>query len=129
MIKVKADRAASVGDLLCRYMRARSRFKERVEYPLPPHKLASLIGQGKAEFDEIYIEPEANPAIVFDGKADDFFTAIIKKSYSAMPDCDPQLLSAWRMHVLRDGPVPREPGPRCTVEPTELGDGSEAQVD
>ena len=85
MIKVKADRAASVGDFLCRYMRARYHFKEGAEYPLAPHKLASLIGQGKAEFDEIYIEPEANPPIALDGKAEDFFTAIIEKNYSAMP--------------------------------------------
>jgi hypothetical protein len=110
MTKVKADRAASVGDFLCRYMRARYHFTEGAEYPLPPHKLASLIGQGKAEFDEIYIEPEANPPIALDRKADDFFTAIIEKNYSAMPGWDPQLLSAWRMHVLRDGPIPREPG-------------------
>ena len=121
MAKVNAQKAAKIGDFLCRYMRARHRFEERVEYPLQPHELAALIGHGKAEFDEIYIEPEANPPIVLDGKADDFFTAIIEKNYSAIPDWDPQVLAAWRHHVLSDGPLPAEPPPRRYV-------GSGAQV-
>ena len=62
--------------------------------------------------DEIYIEPEANPPIVFDGKADDVFEAIIKKKYRAIPFFDPQLVTAWRFYVISDGPLPRRPGPR-----------------
>ena len=121
MAKVNAQKAAKVGDFLRRYMRARHRFEERVEYPLQPQELAVLIGQGKVEFDEIYLEPEANPPIVLDGKADDFFTAIIEKNYSAIPDWNPQVLAAWRHHVLSDGPLPAEPPPRRHV-------GSGAQV-
>jgi hypothetical protein len=79
LAKVNPQRAAKVGDFLCRYIRARHRFEGRVEYPLQPQELAVLIGQGKAEFDEIYIEPEANPPIVLDGKAEDFFTAIVEE--------------------------------------------------
>ena len=106
------DRAAKVGDVLFRYMRARHRFKEKVEHPLPAHELAALIKQGKSEFDEIYIEPEAKPPIVFDGKADDVFDAIIKKRYRAIPFFDPELVAAWRHYVIGDGPMPRKPGPR-----------------
>ena len=71
--------------------------------------------QGKAEFDEIHIEPEANPPVVLDGKASDFFAAIIEKNYSALPNWDPHLLSAWRLYVLRDSPMPREPELRPTI--------------
>ena len=114
MTKISPDKAATVGDLLCRYMRARHRFADRVEQPLPSKLLAALIGQGKAEFDEIYVEPEAKPPVVLDGKAGDFFAAIIEKNYSVMPSWNPHLLSAWRLYVLRDGPMPREPGLRPT---------------
>jgi len=114
MTKVNGEAAAKAGDVLFRYMQARHRFTNKAERPLPAHELASLIGRGKAEFDEIYVEPKANPPIVLDGKADDFFSAVIKKSYSAIPACEPQLLSAWRMYVLRDGPMPLVPAPRLT---------------
>src|SRR5437762_13559628 len=79
MVKVDAEKAAKIGHLLFRYMRARHRFNEKTDRPLPAHELAALIGLGKTEFDDIYIEPDANPPIVFDGRADDVFEAIIKK--------------------------------------------------
>ena len=112
MDRLNKDKAAKIGDVLFRYMRTRHRFKEKVEHPLPAHELAALIDGGKTEFDEIYIEPEANPPIVFDGKADDLFDAIIKKRYRAIPFFDPELVAAWRHHVISDGPMPRRPGPR-----------------
>jgi len=93
MDRVHQDKADKVGDVLFRYMRARHRFKEQVEHPLAAHELAALINGGKTEFDEIYIEPEANPPIVFDGKADDVFAAIIKKKYRAIPFFDPRGVS------------------------------------
>ena len=112
MGKVDKDTAAKVGDFLFRYMRARHRFKELVERPLPSSELATLIGLGKQEFDEIYIEPDANPPVVLDGKADDVFEAIIKKRYRAIPFWDAGLVAAWRNYVLSDGPMPRKPGLR-----------------
>ena len=115
MTKVSPDTAATIGDLLCRYMRARHRFTHRVEHPLSSKVLATLIGRGMAEFDEIYIKPDANPPVVLDGRASDFFSAIIEKNYSAMPSWNPHLLSAWRLYVLRDGPMPREPELRPTI--------------
>ena len=112
MGNVDKDRAEKVGDFLFRYMQARHRFKDRLERPLPSHDLATLIERGKQEFNEIYVEPEANPPIVLDGKADDVFEAIINKKYHAIPFCDPQLVAAWRNYVVSDGPMPRKPGSR-----------------
>jgi hypothetical protein len=112
MGKIDKERAEKVGDFLFRYMRARHRFKDRLERPLPSHELALLIGRGKQEFDEIYVEPDASPPIVLDGKAGDVFEAIIKKKYRAIPFCDPQLVAAWRNYVVNDGPMPRKPGSR-----------------
>ena len=111
MDRLNHDKAAKLGDVLFRYMRARHRFKEKLEHPLPAHELAAFIRRGKTEFDEIYIEPEASPPIVFDGKADEVFDAIIKKRYRAIPFFDPELVAAWRHHVISDGPMPRRPGP------------------
>jgi hypothetical protein len=117
MGKLNPDKAAKLGDLLFRYMRARHCFKNgRLERPLPAQELAALINSGKTEFDEIYIEPDANPSIVFDGKADDVFEAVIKKRYRAIPFFDPQLVAAWRHYVVSDGPMPRRPEP--THSPT-----------
>jgi hypothetical protein len=117
MGKLNADRAAKLGDLLFRYMRARHCFKnERVERPLPAHELAVLLGSEKTEFDEIYVEPDANPPIVFDGKADDVFDALINKQYRAIPFFDPHLVAAWRHYVINNGPMPRRPGPTRSSE-------------
>jgi hypothetical protein len=110
--KIEKDTAAKVGDFLFRYMRARHRFKEKAEGPLPSNELATLIGLGKQEFDEIYIEPDANPPIVLDGKAGDVFDAIINKKYRAIPFFDAQLVAAWRNYVVNDGPMPKKPGSR-----------------
>ena len=112
MGKDDKNKAEKVGDFLFRYMQARHRFRDRLERPLPSRELAVLIERGKQEFDEIYIEPEANPPIVLDGKADDVFEAIIKKRYRAIPFWDPGLVAAWRNYVLSDGPMPRKPGSR-----------------
>jgi hypothetical protein len=112
MGRAEKERAEKVGDFLFRYMRARHRFKTRLEAPLPAHELALLIERGKQEFDEIYLDPDANRPIVLDGKADDVFDAIIRKRYRAIAFWDPGLVAAWRHYVLSDGPMPRKPGPR-----------------
>jgi hypothetical protein len=112
MGKVDKDKAAKVGDFLFRYMGARHRFNEMLERPLPSNELATLISLGKQEFDEIYVEPDAKPPVVLDGKAGDVFDAIINKKYRAIPFFDPQLVAAWRNYVVNDGPMPRKPGPR-----------------
>jgi hypothetical protein len=76
------------------------------------HELAELISGGKEEFDEVYIEPDTNPPIVFDGKADDVFDALIKKRYHAIALWDPHLVAAWRHYVIGDGPLPQRPEQR-----------------
>jgi len=111
MRKIDAERAARIGDMLYRYMRARRRFMDQfVDKPLPAHELAQLISSGKNDFDEVYIEPDANPPIAFDGKAHDVFQALIKKRYRAIPFWPPQLVASWRHSVIGDGPLPRRPG-------------------
>ena len=118
MSTVDRTQLEKAADVLFRYMRARHRFKDRVEGPLPAHELAGLIGGGKREFDEIYIEPEAKPPIVLDGKADDVFAAIIERKYRAIPFWDPQLVAAWSHYVISDGPLPMRPGPHRLRKPT-----------
>jgi len=83
-----------------------------VERPLSAHELAELICRGKYDFDEVYIDPAANPPITFDGKADDVFEALIKKKYRAIPFWDPMLVAAWRHYVIGDGPLPQRPSSR-----------------
>jgi hypothetical protein len=112
MGEVDKNTAEKVGDFLFRYMHARHRFNDRLERPLPSHELAMLIQRGKQEFDEVYIEPDANPPIVLDGKAGDVFDALIKRRYRAIPFWDPGLVAAWRNYVLSDGPMPGKPGRR-----------------
>src|SRR5205085_7230778 len=123
------DRAAKVDDVLYRYRPVRHLFKDRQERPLPAYELPTLIERGKLEFDEIYIEPDANPPIVLDGKADDVFDAIIKKRYRAIPFFDPQLVAAWRHYLISNGPMPRNPGlhrsgKAAPVEPPTPATGS-----
>jgi hypothetical protein len=75
-----------------------------------------------AEFDEIYIEPDATPPVVLDGKADDVFDAIIKKRYRAIPFWDPGLVAAWLCaerwpHAPEDEASPRGRGPHRPTYP------------
>ena len=111
MPKIESEKAAKAGHVLFRYMRARQRFAENVDDPLPAHELAALLGQGKTEFDEVYVDLNASPPVVLDGKADDVFDAIIKKRHRTLPFWEPELLAAWRHYVISDGPLPRRPAP------------------
>jgi hypothetical protein len=104
-----AGKPKGVVGLLSRYMAARRHFKDYVEPPGPPARLARLLQRGVRVFDEIWIEPEANPPIEQDAKADDLRRAIFHEDYDAMPGWNPQLLAAWRNYVLDDSPLPRKP--------------------
>jgi hypothetical protein len=68
-----------------------------------------MMEQGRRAFDEIYVEPEANPPIVRDDKHNDFFGAIINRDNGAMPGLAD--LAYWRNYVHFNGPIPqrREP--------------------
>ena len=124
MSTTRATRVEKAADVLYRYMRARHRFKEQVERPLPAHELAALIAEGKREFDEVYIEPESRPPIVLDGKADEVYAALIKKKYRAIPFWDPQLVAAWSHHVISNGPLPLRPEPRRSTKSPESPDAA-----
>jgi hypothetical protein len=112
MPKVEPEKVAKTADVLFRYMRVRHRFADDVDDPLPAHELAALLGQGKTEFDEVYVDLDASPPIVLDGKADEVFEAIIKKRHRTLPFWQPELLAAWRYYVISDGPLPQNPRSR-----------------
>jgi hypothetical protein len=112
MPKIESEKAAKAGHVLFRYMRARQRFAENVDDPLPAHELAALLAKGKTEFDEVYVDPDARPPIILDGKANDVFDAIINKRRRALPFWEPELLAAWRHYVISDGPLPPRPATR-----------------
>jgi hypothetical protein len=112
MPKIESEKAAKAGHVLFRYMRARKRFAENVDDPLPAHELAALLAKGKTEFDEVYVDLDARPPIILDGKANDVFDAIINKRRRALPFWEPELLAAWRHYVISDGPLPPRPTPR-----------------
>jgi hypothetical protein len=97
--------AAKAGDFLFRYMVARHKCKHMAEPPPPAARLADLIEQGKREFDEIYVEPEANVPIAGDDKHHDLFAAIIKRDNSAMLGLAD--LAYWRNYVHFNGPIPK----------------------
>lgn len=109
MPKIDSEKAAKAAHVLFRYMRARRRFAENVDDPLPAHELAALLAKGKMEFDEVYVDLDARPPIILDGKAEDVFDAIINKRRRALPFWEPELLSAWRHYVISDGPLPTRP--------------------
>jgi hypothetical protein len=115
MARVEKEKAAEIGAFLSRYMSARCRCvgatvqRGRIG-------LAYLLQHGVRRFDEIHIEPEANPPIVRDGKHDAFFRAIIMRDDEAMaglPD-----LRAWRNYVHDSGPVPQRPARAPAVSET-----------
>src|SRR5207237_9468451 len=98
---------------LCRHIVAQRSYQdELVERQLRANELAQLVRSGKHDFDEVCIEPAANPHITFDGKAGDVFEALIKKKYRAIPFWDPMLVAAWRHYVIGDGPLPQRPSAR-----------------
>jgi hypothetical protein len=73
--------------------------------------LAYLLQHWVRRFDEIHIEPEANPPIVQDGKYDAFFRAIIMLDEDAMPGRPD--LAGWRnyVHTSVQSPRGRSPSP------------------
>ncbi|HVH81960.1 MAG TPA: hypothetical protein VM782_21350 [Stellaceae bacterium] len=119
MRKLNAEKAAQLRDMLVRYMRARHRFKGR--RPAAPGSRVGAAGK--------CVEPDANPPIAFDGKADDMFEALIKKKYRAIPFWDPLLVATWRHYVIGDGPLPRRPGaPRPALPAISESTGSAARM-
>jgi len=120
--KVEESKAAKTGDFLHRYMWARHRCVG-APAPLDPSWLAYLIEWGKKKFDNVYVEPDESPPIVWDNQHPAFFSAMAKMDYGDMPL--PADLAAWRTHVLYNSLPPERPnGP----EPAEVDRVSSAPL-
>jgi hypothetical protein len=103
--KVDKSKARKTGDFLYRYMWARHRC---VGAPAPSDaiRLAYLIEWGKKKFDNVYVEPNESPPIVWDNQHPAFFSAMVKMDHEAMPRAD---LAAWRTYVLYNSLPPKGP--------------------
>jgi hypothetical protein len=75
--KVDKDKAAKTGDFLYRYMWTRHRC---IGAPAPADAawLAYLIEWGKKKFDNIHVEPDESPPIVWDNHHPAFFSAMVE---------------------------------------------------
>ena len=106
MGKVDKDKAAKTGDFLYRYMWTRHRC---IGAPAPADAawLAYLIEWGKKKFDNIHVEPDESPPIVWDNHHPAFFSAMVEMNYAATPL--PADLAAWRTYVLYNSPPPERP--------------------
>jgi hypothetical protein len=120
--KVDKSKAAKTGDFLYRYLWARHRC---VGAPAPsdPSWLAYLIEWGKKKFDNVYVEPDESPPIVWDNQHPAFFSAMVKMDYGDMPRLAD--LAAWRTYVLYNSLPPKRPG---GPEPAELDRASSAPL-
>ena len=121
MGKIDKSKAAKTGDLLYRYLWARHRC---VGAPSPsaPGWLAHLIEWGKKKFDNVYVEPDESPPIVWDNQHPAFFSTMLKMD-GHMPR--PADLAAWRSYVLYNSLPPQRPD---GTEPAELDRASNAPL-
>jgi hypothetical protein len=106
MEKVDKDKAAKTGDFLYRYMWTRHRCTG-APAPADAAWLAYLIAWGKKKFDNIHVEPEESPPIVWDNHHPAFFSAMVEMNYAATPR--PADLAAWRTYVLYNSIPPETP--------------------
>jgi hypothetical protein len=111
--KVGKSQAAKVSDILYRYMWTRH-CSVGAPAPLDPIWLAYLIEWGKTKFDNVYVEPDKSPPVVWDKQYPAFFSALLKMDdAAALPR--PADLAAWRTYVLYNSlppKRPRDPAPR-----------------
>src|SRR5689334_3594782 len=99
-------RAERVGDLLRRYLWARSRCLGGRTPAGGLSQLASQIEWGLCEFDGVRIEPKLDPPIGSDRHYPGFFSAIIERDDAAMPELKD--LAPWRDYVYLHGPMPKD---------------------
>src|ERR1700730_8094475 len=76
-------RAASAAAFLYRYLLARARYRsvDLAVRRLSEADLACHLGGKRREFDEVVVNPEADPPITNDAKHRDFFHAIVNKAW------------------------------------------------
>ena len=106
MGKVDKDKAAKTGDFLFRYMWARHRCAG-APAPADAAWLAYLIEWGNTKFDNVYIDPDVSPPIVWDNEHPAFFSAMVSMDHGTMPR--PADLAAWRSYVLYNSLPPERP--------------------
>jgi hypothetical protein len=113
----KEARAASAAALLYRYLLARARYRsvDPAVQRLSQADLACHIDRQRREFDEIVVNPEADPPITNDAKHHDFFDAIVNKR-GAIRDMTARELAAYRSYVRNgDAPPLSKPMPERSV--------------
>jgi hypothetical protein len=103
----KEARAASAAAFLYRYLLARARYRgvDPAVQRLSQADLVCLIDRERREFDEIVVNPEADPPITRDGKHHDFFDAIVNKR-GRVPDMTARELAAYRSYVWNGDALP-----------------------
>jgi hypothetical protein len=109
----KEARVASAAVFLYRYLLARAQYRsvDPAVQRLSEADLACHIGRQRREFDEIVVNPEADPPITNDAKHHDFFDAIVNKR-GTVPDMTAPELAAYRSYVRNgDAPPPSKPEP------------------
>jgi hypothetical protein len=117
-------RAERVSDLLRRYMWARSRCVGGESPSGPLSELASRIQWGPCEFDGVRVELQLEPPIVWDRDQPEFFSAIIGRDNSGMPELED--LAYWRHYVHFNGPMPKAPRLKSALVP-QVGDRRHAE--
>jgi len=106
--QVNSARAERIGDLLRRYMWARSRCVGGDPPPGPLSQLVSQLQWSPCEFDGVRVELNLEPPIVWDRDQPDFFNAMMERDSGRLPELED--LAQWRDYVHSNGPMPREPG-------------------
>ena len=117
------DKKARAAAFLYRYLFARARYRgvDPAVQRLSQADLACLIGGQRREFDEIVINPEADPPITNDAKHRDFFDAIINKR-GTISEMTARELAAYRSYVQNgDAPPLGKPMPERSVVKHPLG--------
>jgi len=104
--KLDRSKAAKAGDILYRYMWARHRCTG-APAPADAAWLAFQIVWGKRKFDNIHVEPDENPPILWDNQRPAFFSSMIRIDGGPVPR--PADLAAWRTYVLYKSVPPELP--------------------
>jgi hypothetical protein len=99
-------KAASAAAFLYRYLLARAEYRsvDPAVQRLSEADLVCHIGRKRREFDEIVVNPQADPPITNDAKHHGFFDAIVNKRGTVI-DMTARELAAYRSYV-RNGDAP-----------------------
>jgi hypothetical protein len=113
-------RAERVAELLRRYLWARCRCVGAEPTGGPLSELASRMQWGPCEFDGVRVELHLDPPIVWDRDHPEFFSAIIKRDDTGMPQLND--LSSWRNYVHCNAPMPKDDASLRSAPTTKMVD-------